>query len=125
MHLANEDTPSPKRTQTVAEEKDDLTRLEDLSEYLHEPDPEAEKILSEDSEGQDSNESDEPLEDFLQNSSSPLEEDPPEESFGEEEFSSNENFRKMNFLQMKTFRKMNFLQMKTRKMKRATKIIGM
>ena len=82
----------------MAEEKDDLTRLEDLSEYLHEPDPEAEKILSEDSEGQDSNESDEPLEDFPPEfSSSPLEEDPPEESFGEEEFSSDENFSEDKF----------------------------
>mgnify|MGYP001380727702 CR=1 FL=1 len=34
----------------MAEEKDDLTRLEDLSEYLHEPDPETEKLLAEEAE---------------------------------------------------------------------------
>ena len=75
----------------MAEDKDDLTRLEDLSEYLHEPDPETEKLLSEESETSDLTESDGPPDEFPPEFSSSAEEEGSlDDSLNEDQFSFEE-----------------------------------
>ncbi len=76
----------------MAEEKDDLTRLEDLSEYLHETDPETEKLLAEEEESLASNDSEGPPDEFPPEfSSSPTDEPSQDDLTDNEPFSLGEN----------------------------------